>query len=209
MQQVACPSCGNTVKFLSQASCIVVCDACSSILVKQDMDIEKIGDAAALQEDGSLLQIGATGQYQDVAFEIIGRIQVQYPSGYWNEWFASYKNGGTGWIGEAQGNYFVSFQTAVQDEIPPFEELTRGKRLVLDEKQFVVTQVQKAKVISCEGELPFAQPDGYEAPQADLRTDTTMGATLDYSEEPPMVFIGEYMEFDELNLSRLRDLDGW
>ena len=34
-------------------------------------------------------------------------------------------------------------------------------------------------------------------------------ATIDYSETPPLVFIGEYMEFDDLHFSNLRQFDGW
>ncbi len=44
---------------------------------------------------------------------------------------------------------------------------------------------------------------------ADLTGPGRRFATLDYSEEPPLVFLGEYVEFEELHLSGLRELDGW
>ncbi len=46
-------------------------------------------------------------------------------------------------------------------------------------------------------------------PVADLQGDDSSFATLDYSEEPPLVFLGEYVEFDALQLSGLREFDGW
>jgi hypothetical protein len=52
----------------------------------------------------------------------------------------------------------------------------------------------------------------------DLIGEKNAFATIDYSEstdgsdgkEPlPLVFIGEYMEFDDLHFSNLRQFDGW
>lgn len=209
MFSVSCPSCGNPVSFVSQASVYAICDACRSVLVRQDMNLEKVGVAAAIQEDGSPLMLGTCGTYQNVSFEIIGRIQVHYPSGFWNEWYAMYGNGNHGWLGEAQGNYFVSFLTQVREQIPPFQHLKRGARLVFNNKLFTVTQIQNARVVSCEGELPFLQRGGYEAPVADLRSETTVGASIDYSEQVPLVFMGEYVDFDSLRFSNLRELEGW
>lgn len=44
---------------------------------------------------------------------------------------------------------------------------------------------------------------------ADLRTPGRAFATLDYSETPPLLFTGEWVEFEELNLKGLRQFEGW
>jgi hypothetical protein len=208
MQQLSCPSCGNPVPFASQATAYAVCDACNSVVVKQGMDLQRVGEAAALQEDGSPLQLGSSGVFQKIPFDIIGRIQVQYPFGFWNEWFAMFSNGNHGWLGEAQGNFFVSFQTPAEKQLPTFRELSRGDRLELGGRVYVVTQKQQAVVLGGEGELPFLK-SGYETEVVDLRSETTAGASLDYSENPPLVFLGEYVDFDALALKNLRDIEGW
>jgi hypothetical protein len=43
----------------------------------------------------------------------------------------------------------------------------------------------------------------------DLRTPGRGFGTLDYSEEPPLLFMGEWVEFDELRLKNLRQFEGW
>ena len=69
-------------------------------------------------------------------------------------------------------------------------------------------QVEHARIAG-EGELPFPIGAGYEAPVADLIAPENLFATLDYSEEKPLVFLGEYVDFDDLHLTGLREFDGW
>jgi len=72
-----------------------------------------------------------------------------------------------------------------------------------------VQNLESARCIAGEGELPFRVGAGYDAPVADLIGEKNAFATIDYSEEQPLVFIGEYMEFDDLHFSNLRQFDGW
>ncbi|MBM3465636.1 MAG: DUF4178 domain-containing protein [Armatimonadetes bacterium] len=197
------------VTFVAQTTGYAVCDACQSMLVRQNMEVSRIGQSAALQEDGTPLMLGSAGAYQKVPFEIIGRIQVQYSFGFWNEWFCLYANGNQGWLGESQGNYFANFQTQVAERLPAFEDLRRGNNIPLNGRLFCVTQKQKAQVIGCEGELPFIMHSGYKAPLVDLKTETVVGATIDYSEDTPLVFIGETVDFDALGFSNLREIEAW
>ncbi len=84
-----------------------------------------------------------------------------------------------------------------------------GLTVVLNQKTYEVTDVEKALCIGGEGELPFSIGPGYSAPAADLAGPGNQFATLDYSEDPALVFFGEYVEFDDLHLSGLREIDGW
>lgn len=209
MVTVSCPSCGAPVRFATQTCGYAVCEACRSMLVRNDLDVEKVGVTAAVQEDGTPLQIGSAGSWNGKAFDVIGRIQVAYPFGAWNEWFVLFGDGLEGWIGEAQGAYFVCSRVEPPEPLPPFEALHRGVPLVLNDQPFVVTEARTARIIACEGTLPFVQPCGYEAPLADLRSASNAAATIDYSETPPLVFVGEYADFDDLDLKNLREMEGW
>ena len=60
-----------------------------------------------------------------------------------------------------------------------------------------------------EGELPFPYYGKSEMLFADLRTQGRAFATLDYSDEPPLLFVGEWIEFEELKLKNLRQFEGW
>ncbi len=208
-KEVHCPSCGAPVVFQSAASVMAVCEYCSSTLVRHDLDLENIGKMAQLQADGSPLQLRAEGRYRGESFTVVGRIQLRFAKGLWNEWHLLFDDQRSGWLGEAGGIYAVSFLTRLPEEIPKFEELQAGESVVLNKAPYEVTDVEKTFCIGGEGELPFQIGPGYEAPAADLAGPGNRFATLDYSEEPPLVFMGEYVEFDDLHLSGLKEIDGW
>lgn len=173
------------------------------------MNLENIGKMAELQADGSPLQLWAGGRYRGASFTLVGRIQLRYPQGLWNEWHLLFDDRRSGWLGESTGIYAVSFLAKVGEKIPRFEDLHPGQQLVLKSQSYEVTHVEKALCVGGEGELPFQIGPGYEAPTADLTGPGNRFATLDYSEEEPLVFMGEYVEFEELHLSRLREMNGW
>lgn len=206
--EIACPSCGSPVRFRAESSVYATCEACSSLLVRHDVDVEAIGKVADLQPDGSPIQIGTSGVFDGAAFEVLGRIQVRYDQGFWNEWHLQFQDGRTGWLGEALGEYFVSFRVDFEGALPRPDTLEVGTELKLGGERFVVTTLAYAQATSFEGELPFVQSTEYALPYADLRTATRQAATLDYSEEDhPLLFLGGYRTFQELQLQGLRDPD--
>ncbi len=204
-----CPSCGAPVRFQSAASILVVCEYCQSTLLRRDLDVEEIGKMAQLQMDGSPLQLQVEGQYRNVHFGVVGRIQLRFDHGLWNEWYLLFDDMSGGWLGEAQGTYAVSFLKESSDPLPDFRNLRAGQRHRLIDQWYEVRDVQKALCIAGEGELPFRVGPGYEAPVADLQGDGARFATIDYSEERPLLFVGEYVEFEQLRLNGLREFDGW
>ncbi len=208
-KEVHCPSCGAPVVFQSAASILAVCEYCRSTLVRHDLDLENVGKMAQLQADGSPPQLRAEGKYRGVSFTVVGRIQLRFEKGLWNEWHLLFDDRRSGWLGEAEGNYAVSFLGENKEGIPKFEELHPGRSLFLEDAVYEVTNMERAFCIGGEGELPFRVGPGYEAPVADLTGPGRRFATLDYSEEPPLVYLGEYVDFEELHLSGLREFDGW
>lgn len=209
MLKVDCPSCGASVTFQSTFSILAVCDHCTSTLVRHDINVEDIGKMATLQADGSPLQLGTRGEYQGVSFSVVGRIQMRFDRGIWNEWHLTFNDGRSGWLGEAQGTYAVSFLKETDAPLPPFENLKAGKKLELRGKTYRVQNVESARCVAGQGELPFQIRGGYDAPVADLLGDDRSFATIDYSEEQPLVFVGEYVDFDDLHFSNLKEFDGW
>lgn len=209
MHVTNCPSCGAKVVFQSAASILAVCDYCKSTLVRRDLNVENIGKMAELHVDGSPLRLHAEGTYRNVHFAIIGRIQLRFAQGLWNEWYLLFDDMRGGWLGEAQGTYAVSFLTDVPEKPPAFDALQVGRTVRLKGKSFEVADLETALCIGGEGELPFQVGPGYRAPVADLTGEDNTFATIDYSEDPPLVFLGEYVEFNQLRLTGLREIDGW
>jgi hypothetical protein len=208
-REIKCPSCGAPVVFHSPASILAVCEYCSSTLVRHDLNLEDIGKMAELQPDGSPLQLRSEGRYRGIPFTVVGRIQVRYTQGLWNEWYLLFDDQGSGWLDESMGTYAVSFLTGVAEKVPPFEDLHAGQQIVLKGQIYKVTSLERAFCIGGKGELPFRIGPGYSAPAADLAGPGNGFGTLDYSEDEPLVFMGEYVELEELHFSGLRQVNGW
>src|SRR6202012_1730726 len=105
-----CPQCGAPVKFQSSIAIFAVCEHCRSMVVRKDLSVESIGVMAELPPDLSPLQIGSRGEWNGKAFELVGRIRVEWDLGSWNEWYALFDGGVGGWVAETQGFYLVSFE---------------------------------------------------------------------------------------------------
>ena len=200
----SCPSCGAPVVFKSAASIFAVCEYCQSTLVRHDQALEDIGKMAALVEDRSPLQLGAEGSYKGVHFALIGRIQIKYSQGLWNEWHLLFDDMRTGWLSEAGGEYVLTFAQFVPDALPQFDDLKIGQRFVLASQTWTVSNIENAECVAGQGELPFKVGAGYPVPAVDLRNGANF-ATLDYSETPPLLFIGEAVDFKSLKMANLRD----
>ncbi|MBI4678927.1 MAG: DUF4178 domain-containing protein [Elusimicrobia bacterium] len=204
-----CPSCGAPVSFKSSVTLLAVCAYCRSLLLRKDLDIEDLGKVAQLMPDGSPVQLGAEGKYKGAPFAVIGRIQMRYPEGFWNEWHLNFIDGKYGWLGEAQGLYALSFKTDPAAPLPEIEKLAVGGEIGLGSETYTVRDKREAEYASGEGELPFRVPFGEKASFADLSGPGQRFATIDYSEEPPLLFLGEYVPFDSLALTGLKEIEGW
>jgi ribosomal protein L37AE/L43A len=199
-----CPSCGAPVVFKSASSVFAVCEYCQSTLVRHDQNLEDIGKMAALVEDRSPLQLGSEGSYQGVHFALIGRIQIKYSQGIWNEWHLLFDDMRTGWLSEAAGEYVLTFAQYVGEPLPQFDDLKIGQRFVLASQTWTVSNIEKAECIAGQGELPFKVGAGYPVAAVDLRNRGNF-ATLDYSETPPLLFVGEAVDFKSLKMANLRE----
>jgi hypothetical protein len=106
-----CPQCGAPVPFPSSIAVFAVCAHCQSMVVLRESGIERFGEMAALPPDLSPLQCGARGVWQGVAFELMGRVRVEWDGGSWTEWWAEFADHRSGWIAETQGFFTISFQS--------------------------------------------------------------------------------------------------
>jgi ribosomal protein S27E len=201
-----CPACGAPVVFKSSASFHGVCEFCRSTLMRHGGDLENLGRMADLIEDASPIRIGSEGRYRGVHFAVVGRIQLRYEAGVWNEWYVLFDDMRGGWLSDANGEYLVSFLTPPGAPLPEFATLMPNDELKLAGRDFVVSDVEEAMCIAGEGELPFAFGAGYPAQLADLRATDESGAfaSIDYSETPPLFFVGEALPFASFSFANLR-----
>ncbi len=205
---VNCPNCGAPVRFRWSSAVQTTCEFCRSILVRRDVNLERVGVVADLPPDSSPIQLGTEGIHRNKAFVVVGRILYEYERGGWNEWHVVFNDGGSGWLSDAQAEYAVSFLAPHQD-LPPAGQIRPGQQLLLNGVLHEVTVLTRARYRGVEGELPFEYWDKTETLFADLRTRDARFATIDYSEAEPLLFLGEAVSFDDLRLKNLRQFEGW
>jgi len=201
-----CPNCGAKITFRWSGSVQTVCEFCRSILIRTDLDLQKVGQVADLPLNSSPIQIGAEGVFGKRAFSVIGRIIYEYDQGNWNEWHFVTNDGTSGWLSDAQLNYVVTFPASDQ-KLP--RECKIGQQYTWGNQTYIVSTITKAHYCGVEGELPFQYWDKSDVVFIDLMSHSEKFATIDYSEDPPLLFLGESVEFNDLKLKNLRSFEGW
>jgi len=207
--QATCPNCGARVEFRWSSAVQTVCPFCHSILVRHDVDLERVGTVADLAPSSSPIQLGTGGRYHQRAFEVVGRIIYEWEQGGWNEWHVVFNDSTSGWLSDAQAEYAVSCLAADSLARPAEANAALGRHFTWQGKDYQVTTVTHARYRGVEGDLPFEYWDKAEVVFVDLKSDDGGFATLDYSEESPLLFLGEFVEFRDLALTNLRQFDGW
>ncbi|MEO8299463.1 MAG: DUF4178 domain-containing protein, partial [Burkholderiales bacterium] len=206
--RAACPNCGAAVEFRSAASASAVCSYCRSTLVREGEALRRIGESAELFDDHTPLQLGASGRYSGEAFTLIGRVQLAYAEGTWNEWHALFDNGRGGWLSEDNGAYVVGFDAPLADG-PSAESLRAGSRCQVAGQAWDVAAVASCHVQAAEGELPAAPKLQGDFIVADLRNERGEVGTLEYRDpQRPAWSVGRSVRLAELTLRGLREVGG-
>ncbi len=203
-----CPNCGAKIVFQWSSSVQTVCQYCKSVLVRTDLDLTKIGQVADLPPDVSPIQLNTEGIYRNKSFVVIGRILYEYDQGAWNEWHFMMNDGTDGWLSDAQEEYAVSFP-APNQKLPQQLQLQPGAQFSWNGQTYTLSVITNAHFRGVEGELPFKYWDKGDMVFADLRTQSGKFATLDYSDEQPALYLGEFVDFEDLKLKNLRTFEGW
>ena len=205
MLSVSCPSCGAPVSFRSHASVMAVCEFCRTTVHKDAGAVQDLGKLSEVLEDYSPIQIGTSGKVGGRAFTVIGRIQLRYGAGMWNEWYLMYDDGEAGWLGDASGQYTVTAERPLPEQWPVFDMARVGAQFDLGGGLFVVADRRVATCTGGQGELPFRVADGWQALVVDLRRGTAF-ATLDYSDgDTPRLYTGAAVTLESMQCQLLRD----
>jgi len=209
----ACPNCGATIEFRWSGAVQSICPYCKAVLVRRDLDLEKVGTVSDLPPTASPIQLGTEGKFDGDAFVVVGRIVYQYERGGWNEWYLRTMRNESAWLSDAQGDLAISRPARQPGALPAANDLKVGQSYVIDAIPFRVASITRARYAGVEGELPFTTWDRSESVFADLDTDASGDqlrfATIDYSDDTPVAYVGTYVELEQLGARNLRRFEGW
>ncbi|MEO7658859.1 MAG: DUF4178 domain-containing protein [Pyrinomonadaceae bacterium] len=203
--QAACPSCAGPIEFKAGSTIVVVCPFCRSAVSRSDRALEDLGKVAEIADSSSPLKLGLKGEYKGTRFELTGRTQNRHElGGFWDEWYATFSNGWVGWLAEAQGRFYLTFyQPLPQDvSLPTHAGLQLGQTVpeIPSPTSLMVQEKGKGTSVAADGEIPYKLVPGEQFEYADLAGKNNAFATIDYSMEPPWVFVGNQVTLDEIGL---------
>ncbi|WP_201799813.1 DUF4178 domain-containing protein [Andreprevotia sp. IGB-42] len=183
---------------------MAVCSYCQSTLLRDADSVRDQGKMSAVLEDYSRIQIGMSGLWANRPFSVVGRIQLRYEDGLWNEWYLWFDDGRAGWLADASGQYVMTTDLGPATDAPAFETLRPEFRYNRDGKSFVFSDVRTAQCTGGEGELPFSVGAGWQARVADARSGKLF-LTLDYSDGPARLYLGEAVTLEGLRVQLSRE----
>lgn len=214
--KTACPQCGAEVEFRFDDSFVRVCGSCRSAVARTDRGVETLGKFADLVPMQSPLALFAEGTYGGMSFILVGKAQLRHAAGgMWQEWYAKFGSGVWGWLAEAQGRYYMTFEVP-NLPVTPHYQLQPGAERSLPtregERTFTVSEVGVATFVAADGELPYRLIPGSTFRYADLSDGRGGFATIDYGapasrdprvapSEPPSIYIGGQIRLEDLHLS--------
>ncbi|MEM6566940.1 MAG: DUF4178 domain-containing protein, partial [Planctomycetota bacterium] len=214
LQVLRCGNCGADVPITSPATFIVVCDHCSTLSRRTDVDLESVGEVALPAPLASLFQVGTEGRFGIRPFVVRGQVQLDHGAGLWNEWAAETDEGWI-WIAEAQGQIEVYEERGGDaDELPTRDNLPdtypetgefnadsagndcwkAGDLVRLDGGfdqggAWMIREIGRGSVVACRGEFPIDVDVGSRTTYVDLCRGAAEVATLDYTRPGPAEFL--------------------
>lgn len=206
--QANCPSCAAPVEFKAGSTIVLVCPFCRSAIARTDRGLQDLGKVAEIAESESPLKLGLKGEFKGARFELTGRAQLRHElGGYWDEWYATFSNGWVGWLAEAQGNFYLTFYQPLPAgvSLPSFDQLQVGHPVnEIPGASLVVQEKGTATAVAADGEIPYKLTPSERSRYADLSGRDKAFGTIDYSMEPPWVFVGQQVSLADIGLASAR-----
>ncbi|MGQ0540768.1 MAG: DUF4178 domain-containing protein [Blastocatellia bacterium] len=204
-----CPSCAGPIEFKAGSTIVLVCPYCRSAVARTDRGLSDLGKVAEIAESQSPLKLGLKGIFNGNRFELTGRAQLRHElGGFWDEWYATFSNGWVGWLAEAQGRFYLTFFQPLPAEtsLPTFEQLQIGQPIseIPGPTTLQVTEKGTAMSVAAEGEIPYQLVPNEQSRYADLTGRDNAFGTIDYSMNPPWVFVGQQVSLTDIGLADAR-----
>lgn len=203
--RTTCPNCGAPIEFRYDDSFVRVCASCNHAVLRTDRGVDSLGKVADLVPIESPLKLFAEGHHGNGTFLLVGMAQIRHEAGgLWQEWYAKLDGGEWGWLAEAQGRYYLTFE---QPWLAAPNDVAVGQKIDVPyqgtTKTMTVGEVTSATYVGARGELPFKLVPNETFRYADLSDGAGTFATIDFGDDetPPKLYIGAQVSVDSLRLT--------
>ena len=204
--KVSCPNCGAEIEFRYDDSFVRICDYCHAAVQRTDRGLETLGKVADLAPIESPLKLFAEGRLGNQSFMLVGMAQIRHAAGgIWQEWYAKLDGGRWGWLAEAQGRFYLTFQDEQWSGVD-LRQLVPGAKIDLPVRgaphAMTVAEATTGTYISARGELPFKLVPNETFHYADLADGRGTFATIDFGdgEDPPTLYVGQQVALADLHV---------
>ena len=209
MLRANCPSCAAPLEFTAGSTIVLVCPFCRSAVARTDRGLEDLGKVAEVVESQSPLKLGLKGEFKGTRFELTGRAQLKHQlGGFWDEWYATFSNGWVGWLAEAQGKFYLTFYQPLGEGVvlPRFDQLQVGQTVdaIPSPTPLMVVEKGVATAVAADGQIPYKLTPNEQGEYADLAGRDRAFGTIDYSIDPPWVFLGQQVSLADIGLESAR-----
>ncbi len=174
-------------------------------MLRTDRGVETLGKVADLVPIDSPLKLFAEGHLGHASFLLVGMAQIRHPAGgLWQEWYLKLDGGQWGWLAEAQGNYYLTFE---EPWLAAPRALAIGQRVDVPVrgtmKTMTVGEATTASYVGARGELPFRLVPSETFRYADLSDGQGTFATIDFGDDelPPKLYVGSQVNVADLRLT--------
>lgn len=188
---------------------MLVCPFCRSAVARTDRGLQDLGKVAEVAESESPLKLGLKGNFKENRFELTGRAQLRHEAGgFWDEWYATFSNGWVGWLAEAQGRFYLTFYQPLPQGtvLPSFDQLQIGQTVqeIPAPSPLMVAEKGVATSVAADGEIPYQLVPNEKSAYADIAGRDNAFGTIDYSTDPPWLFLGQQVSLEEIGLGDAR-----
>jgi len=207
--QASCPSCGTFLTITHESTVSMVCKRCHAVLEYCAGTLRQVGNAAVVVPTRASVQVGEEGSYNGTGFQLTGHVQLSNEDGAtWDEYYLGFSDGQCGWLAQAQGRLILSFRAPLPEglALPDFEAMQLNTKMQLMPGLPGVSVVEKgqARVEAASGQMPYLLRPGETYPYVDFAAMNGGFASLDFSTDPPDLFVGREVTFDDLRMEARR-----
>jgi hypothetical protein len=168
--------------------------------------VRDVGKMAEVLEDYSPIRITTSGMYAGKAFGVVGRIQLRYAAGFWNEWYILFDDGSAGWLSDASGQYAVTVD-AGRRRCPPFGQIVPGGQYTLTGVTYVAADLRTAKLRGGEGRAAVPGRRRLAGAVADYRQPTASSPSITPTAIRRAAIVGKAVSLADLKCQLLRAPD--